>query len=92
MIAIEDERHAEPVGKFSSVSDALVELERRAKIGWDQEPNRAPCEGWKTCGRTYEIVEYDDAQDPWKEVRRYRALETSAAGVWWLRSSQDAGD
>jgi hypothetical protein len=58
MFVIEDELHAEPqAGEFRSLADAVADLKRRALVPWDQEPNRAPCEGWRTCGRSYEIVE-----------------------------------
>jgi len=42
----------------------------RAKIG-------------KTCGRTYEIIEYDNSVDPWKELKRVFVLEISANGIEW---------
>ena len=72
MFMIEDELHAEPGGKFATFADALAELRRRADIAWDVEPNRAPCVGWQTCGRAYEIVEYDDSQVPWRRVQTAR--------------------
>jgi hypothetical protein len=57
MFVIEDELHAEPqAGEFRSLADAVAELKRRALVPWDQEPNRAPCDGWRTCGRSYEIT------------------------------------
>jgi hypothetical protein len=80
---IEDERHAEPQGEFSSIQNAIAELTRRAKISWDQVPNRAPCMSWKTCGRAYELIEYDDTHSPWKELRRVAVLEVSASGIKW---------
>ncbi|MGD9645492.1 MAG: hypothetical protein AB7U73_07255 [Pirellulales bacterium] len=83
MIVIEDEQHAELVGQFSSLEHALAELRRLAITPWDQHPNVAPCTGWRTCGRTYAVVEYDDTQSPWKELRRIPVLEVSAAGVNW---------
>jgi hypothetical protein len=64
---IEDELHAEQHGEFSELEDAVLELRRRAEIPWDHEPNKAPCQNWPTCGRTYEIIEFDDTQTPWKE-------------------------
>jgi hypothetical protein len=83
MFVIEDERHAEPQGRFVGFQQAIVELKRRAEIPWDQEPNRAPCMGWETCGRTYVVIEYDDSHLPWKELRRVTVLDISASGVKW---------
>jgi hypothetical protein len=80
---IEDELHAEHHGEFTTFNDAVRELRRRAQIPWDREPNQAPCQSWRTCGRSYEIIEYDDIQTPWRELRRKSALEISAEGVVW---------
>jgi len=80
---IEDELHAEWHGEFDDISDALAELRRRAQIPWDDEPNQAPCQSWRTCGRRYEIIEFDDAQSHWRELRRMLALEISASGTQW---------
>jgi len=84
MFYIDDESHAEiqKDGLFS-LQEALTELKARAEIPWDHEPNRAPCVGWMKCGRTYEIVEYDETKQPWEELRRFLALEVSAKGVKW---------
>jgi len=85
MFIIEDERHAEPQeGRFASFQEALVELKRRAALPWDQAPNVAPCTSWRTCGRKYEIVEFDDSTLPWKQLSRVPALEVSANGAKWL--------
>jgi len=82
---IEDELHAEwQNGEFSTFEDAVVELRRRAGIPWDVEPNRAPCTSWNTCGRTYEIIEFDTTGSPWAEVRRVPVLNVSKTGVEWL--------
>lgn len=83
MFIIEDELHAEPQGKFVSFEQALAELKRRVQIPWDQKPNRAPCASWEACGRTYEIIEYDDSHLPWVEIRRMTALDISASGIKW---------
>lgn len=80
---IEDERHAEPQGEYPSFQDALNELQRRAAIPWDEVPNRAPCTSWPTCGRSYEVIEYDQSQVPWKVLRRVAVLDVSADGVKW---------
>ena len=85
MFMVEDETHCESAGTFATFEDALAELRKRSVVRWDAEPNRAPCVGWRTCGRTYEIVEYDDSQVPWKELQRARVLEISADHVRWVR-------
>ena len=86
MFQIEDERHAEPQGgEYASLAAALAELERRASLPWDRPPNRAPCQNSRTCGRLYEIVEYDTSSTPWRELSRTPYLEVSAVGVEWLR-------
>jgi hypothetical protein len=87
MFMIEDETHCESAGRFGTFEDALAELRKRADVPWDMEPNRAPCVGWRTCGRTYEIVEYDDSQIPWRPLNRVRVLEISAGGVNWVALS-----
>jgi hypothetical protein len=87
---IEDERHAEPQGRFASFQQAIDELKRRAAIPWDEDPNRAPCMNWQTCGRSYALIEYDDSVLPWKELRRVAVLEVSEAGVKWSSGIDDA--
>jgi hypothetical protein len=85
MFQIEDELHAEPQrGTFETFGLALAEIRRLAAIPWDQAPNVAPCENWSTCGRSYEIVEYDNSAEPWSELRRIPVLRLSAKGLNWL--------
>ena len=88
MFVIEDESHAEPQGEFASLDAALDELKRRATLPWDEPPNRAPCMSWRTCGRRYEVVEYDVSAKPWVELRRLPALKLSSAGPEWLIASR----
>jgi hypothetical protein len=83
MFIVEDELHAEPQGEFTDMDGAIAELRRRAQIPWDRDPNRAPCTSWRTCGRAYEVIEYDDSGSSRKEVRRVRVLEIAASGVRW---------
>jgi hypothetical protein len=80
---IEDELHAEQHGEFATIEDAICELRRRAEIPWDRKPNVAPCQSWATCGRLYELIEYDDGPDSGKQLRRRKALEISKDGVVW---------
>jgi hypothetical protein len=85
MFRIEDERHAEPQeGQYQSLAEAVAELQRRALLPWYQPPNVAPCQNWRNCGRTYEIVEYDTSSTPWRELSRVPYLEVTATGVRWL--------
>ena len=83
MFVIEDERHAELLGEYPTFQHAVEELRRRAAIPWDEDPNRAPCTRWQTCGRLYEVIEYDNSQVPWKVLRRVAVLDVSANGVKW---------
>ena len=84
MWMIEDEAHAEPQGEFESLDSALAELRRRAGIPWDIAPNAAPCTSWRTCGRRYEVVQFDTAESPWREIQRVHVLDISADGVKWV--------
>lgn len=84
MFVIEDESHAErQEGEFRTRAEAIAELERRASIPWNEEPNCAPCTNWRNCGRRYEVVEYDDAARPWVERARELILTISVKGVEW---------
>ncbi|MBB2964665.1 hypothetical protein [Methylobacterium sp. R2-1] len=84
MFVIEDELHSETTGQFSSREEAMMELRRVAALPWDAVPNQAPCRSWQTCGRSYELVEYDTEATPWREVSRERILDISSAGPRWL--------
>lgn len=75
---IEDTTHCEWMGEFDEREDALVKLKRLESIPFDEEPNKAPCTSWRTCGRSYELIEFDTATDPWTEVSREAVLEISA--------------
>jgi hypothetical protein len=95
MFVIEDEIHAEHHGQFRTFDEALAELRRRAKTPWDEAPNEAPCISWPTCEREYVILEFDDSNTPWKELRRVPVLNVSASGVKWASgfevSEHDSG-
>jgi hypothetical protein len=86
-VCIEDLSHSEGLGEFSTFQDAVLELERLASIPWDQAPNRAPCTSWRSCGRRYEVIIYDDATEPWSLIEQVPMLEISASAVNWLRRS-----
>lgn len=85
MFTIEDERHAEPLaGQFESLKMAIDELRRLASLPWDKPPNVAPCQSWRKCGRTYEIVEYETSSSPWRELSRVPYLDVDESGTRWL--------
>ena len=88
MFVIEDEAHAEIQGEYETFEAAIAELRRRASTPWDQRPNVAPCMAWQTCGRQYEVVEYDTNETPWREVQRELVLEVSASGTKWHRETR----
>jgi hypothetical protein len=82
---LEDVWHAElQDGEFSSLAAAATELHRRAGIPWDKTPNVAPCTSWRTCGRKYEVVEYDTSVSPWRQLRRIAVLEIDSSGTRWI--------
>jgi hypothetical protein len=80
---IEDERHAEPCGEFMTRQDAMAELQRRADLPWDAQPNVAPCMSWRTCGRFYELIEFDGAFEVYQEKSRVLVLSVTATGAHW---------
>ena len=83
MFVIEDESHSDMIGEYGILEDALVELRKRAKLPWDGELNRAPCQGWEKCGRKYHIIEYDKSTMPFIEKQRQEVLRISAKEVYW---------
>jgi len=90
LFVIEDEIHCEECGRFSSFRQALDELQRLSAIAWDQPPNAAPCMSWATCGREYVVIEYDDSQSPWREIKRTAVLNIVASGVEWRIDPEDS--
>jgi hypothetical protein len=82
---IEDKSHAEQISEHQSFGNAWDALRHLATIPWDHEPNVAPCKSWRTCGRDYEIIEYDTSAEPWQELRRVAGLSVSAKGTGWGR-------
>ncbi len=84
MFVIDDELHAEHRSDFDSFEEAMEQLKEWSTIPWDQPPNLAPCTGWRDCGRNYAIIEYDDAEVPWKELTRTPVLRITKSGAEWL--------
>jgi hypothetical protein len=83
LFVVEDQIHAEPLGEFKTIAEAWAELARIARIPWHESPNTAPCQSWQTCGRDYEIIEYETGSLPWVETARYAGLEIGAKGIVW---------
>lgn len=88
MFVIEDEVHCDWHGQYATFDAAVAELSRRAILRWDEPPNMAPCTNWQTCERQYVVIEFDDTQTPWKELRRIPALKVAAPGVEWSPGCQ----
>lgn len=80
---IYDELHAEHIAEFPTLKEAVLELKRISKLPWDKEPNRAPCTGWKTCGRTYVINEFIDSAGKSTLVRAVHALDIGHGQNKW---------
>jgi hypothetical protein len=80
---IMDEFHSELQSEHATLADAWTELLRLSKIEWDVAPNKAPCGSWQTCGRHYEIKEFDDSKQPSILIRTIDALQIDAKGVVW---------
>jgi hypothetical protein len=77
---IEDNLHAEYHGDtYPTFEAALAEVQKLAQIPWDEDPNRAPCTSWKTCGRDWCIVENSGDGNPGYT----RVVEITSAGVKW---------
>ncbi|MDR2320717.1 MAG: hypothetical protein LBE60_03605 [Microbacterium sp.] len=83
MFVIEDELHSERIGTYSQREDAMAALRSFATLLWDESPNAAPCTSWRDCGRSYELVEYDTTETPWRELSRQAMLEISTREVRW---------
>lgn len=83
MFAIQDEAHAEMSDAFPTREAAVDELLRLRAIAWDQPPNKAPCISWRTCGRRYSLIEFDERFTPWRILSCVPALDVSAEGVTW---------
>ena len=85
MFYIEDEWHCELEPKaYASLKDAVDELKNKALLDWDKPPIVAPCSSWRTYGRQYAIIEYDDTVTPYVQKQRLYALEIDAKGQRWL--------
>ena len=91
MFVIEDEWHAEWIGKYAGRDEADAELRRLAKLPWDEAPNRCPCMSWRTCGRRYHLIEFDTSGERWRSLNDEVLLEVSAKGAAWSSAPTAAG-
>src|SRR3712207_1384721 len=91
MFRIYDAFHTDTFGDYPTFAEAVAELERFARTPWDQPPNRAPCMGWRTCGRRYEIQQHDRTSVLWPLIKSIPALEISATGTVWLLGAGGGG-
>ena len=90
MVYIEDDIHCEQDGPFETFEHAVAELRNRSSLSWDAPPNRTPCTSWRTCGRQYRVIEYDERSEPWKVLRDVHVLDVSAKGIVWVEGFEQA--
>jgi hypothetical protein len=83
IFTIEDELHAEIHGEYETFDLALNEIRKRSIIPWNQAPNVAPCVSWRTCGRHYEIREWNNTTNPWTLIESTPIVKIDAAGIRW---------
>lgn len=57
---VEDDFHAEWIGKFATRSEAEALLER-LRANPEAPENRAPCVNWRNCRRHFVLHEFDDS-------------------------------
>ena len=88
MFVVRDEWHADDIGEFDSRAEAHAELQRLADIPWNEAPNLCPCRSWRTCGRSYHIIEYDTSGTPWRQISYDALLDVSAKATVWLSTSE----
>lgn len=84
MFVIEDEWHAEWIGRYATRGEAHDALRKLASLPWDELPNACPCKSSQTCGRRYHLIEFDTSADPWQRLEDEPVLDVSAAGTDWL--------
>ena len=89
LFVIEDQAHAEQCSEHATLDEAVAKLGQLARISWNEKPNVVPCTSWRTCGRRYEIVQYETSSHPWKELGRTPALEINGKGVFWQKDFEN---
>ena len=86
---IEDQMHAEWLGKYDSLSLAIKELRHLSSLPFGTAPNRCPCSNSTNCCREYQVIEYNAESEPWLELRRFGTLEINRGGASWLVDFKD---
>ena len=78
---VDDQRHCQHIGRFKSYGDAKLAIVGFVSNRWDEEPNRAPCRNWETCGRDYQIIEVDTDD---KFLKATLICKISCDGAIWF--------
>jgi hypothetical protein len=90
--AIYDDVHCELGNESATLAESLAELDRLARLRWDEWPNLAPCSQWASCGRRYRVVELSlDRSAPYSRVPVAPRLCVGYNGTRWL-SMTDPND
>ena len=78
---IEDDFHAEIMGRFQTRADALDRVARLAETPFTQSPNMPPCVAGDRCCRKYYLIEYDTETVPWTKLSAKLLLSMTANSV-----------
>jgi hypothetical protein len=80
---LRDDLHDETQGHFGSRNEAIAEAARLAALPWNQPPNLAPCASWESCGRNYEVVEFDTSGESRSVLGVTPVVSIDRDGVRW---------
>jgi hypothetical protein len=84
VFSILDDIHLDGLGAALGTLDAgLAELNRLARTPWGEGPNRPPCLGWETCGRSWVLREHAGDEPTLADARMIATLEMSEWGPQW---------
>ena len=84
MFSILDDIHLDgPGAAFATLDAGLAELSRLARTRWGERPNRPPCLGWESCGRSWVLREHAGAEPTLADDRVIATLEMSEWGPQW---------
>lgn len=87
LFQVYDLEHSDAVGQFDTLDESIAMVRDLAVLPWDSEPNRCPCQQWKTCSRKYEIRVFDISENKWEFLRRtVPLLSVSSNETNWLVS------
>lgn len=84
---IEDQIHCESIWEFKNLSDTINELQRLSNLAWNVDRNIAPCMSYETCGREYELIEYEVNWSEWIELHREAIFDIDSSGVIFHKNS-----